>query len=112
MEFLEKYPYWIIGALIVIVFVYQASKALRKARKIDGEGVETDAEVSRIEGHWDVDTASSTYTTYVRYTDDRGRTRESPMALTCSVKYEKGEKLRIRFLPGDYEMVRQAEDKE
>ena len=31
MEFLQKYLYWIIGALIVIVFVYQAGKALRKA---------------------------------------------------------------------------------
>ena len=112
MEFLQKYLYWIIGALIVIVFVYQAGKALRKAKRIDAEGVETDAVVSRVEGHWDVENAASTYTTYVRYTDDRGRLRESPMALTSSAEYEKGDKLRIRYLPGDYEMVRLAEEGE
>ena len=112
MEFLQKYLYWIIGALIVIVFVYQAGKALRKAKKIDAEGLETDAVVSRVEEHTDPDTAGATFVTYVRYTDDEGRYRESPMAYTPDAPYREGQKLRIRFLPGDYKLVRHAEDGE
>lgn len=90
----------------VVIFVLRAARVLLKARKIDREGIETDAVVSRVEEQWDPDTASSTYMTYVRYRDENGEYRESPMALTSSPSYEEGKRVRIRFVPGDDELVR------
>ncbi len=105
MDLISRHMGLIIIAAVVI-FVLRAARVLLKARKIDREGIETDAVVSRVEEEWDPDTASSTYMTYVRYRDENGEYRESPMALTSSPSYEEGERVRIRFVPGDDELVR------
>ncbi len=64
--------------------------------------------VSRVEEQWDPDTASSAYLTYVRYRDENGEFRESPMALTSSLSFVEGEEVRIRFVPGNDELVREV----
>ncbi len=108
-EFFAQNYTWIIGILAVLIFGFQAYRALKKAKKIDAEGVETDAVVSRIEETWDEDSHSSSYSSYVKFRDPDGRERECPMTLTDDVRYSKGEPLRIRYLPGDYKMVRPVE---
>ena len=107
MDFIARHMELIIIAAVV-VFVVRAARVLLKARKIDREGIETDAVVSRVEEQWDPDTASSAYLTYVRYRDENGEFRESPMALTSSLSYEEGGQVRIRFVPGDDELVREV----
>jgi hypothetical protein len=107
MDFIARHMELIIIAAVV-VFVVRAARVLLKARKIDREGIETDAVVSRVEEQWDPDTASSAYLTYVRYRGENGEFRESPMALTSSLSYEEGGQVRIRFVPGDDELVREV----
>ncbi len=87
-------------------FPFSGGQSNEKSEKIDSEGVETDAVVSRIEETWDTDPSDASYTTYVTYRDENGETRESPMALTVNRQYNEGDRLRIRFIPGDYSMVR------
>ncbi|MBR0462168.1 MAG: hypothetical protein IJJ00_05610 [Erysipelotrichaceae bacterium] len=111
MIFIEKHFELILGIIAVTVFIILAARALKKARKIEEEGIMTDAVISRIEEIWDPDTASSSYTTYVRYKDENGQLRESPMSIDTGIEYTEGDKVRIRFLPGDYEMVRIVKDK-
>ena len=105
-EFIARYGGWIVGAIVVMWFAWRAGRLLKKAKQIDREGIETEGVISRIEEVRDPDTASDTCTTYVQFRDDRGQIRESPATLTDSAEYTVGEKVRIRFLPGDYEIVR------
>ena len=110
-EFIAQHFEWIIGIIVVGIFVFRAAKALKKAKKIDREGRETDAVASRILEDWDPDTSSSSYTTYVEYTDENGERRESPMALEARASYAVGERIRIRYNPGDREMVRAVNER-
>ena len=106
MEFIKEHMELIFGIVVVGLFLFKAVTALMKARKIDEEGQETDAVVSRIEENWDPDGASSTYTTYVKYHDENGAVRESPVSMSATVEYQEGEQIRIRFIPGHYDLVR------
>ena len=107
-EFVVQHWTWILGAVVVIVFVVRAVLLLKKAKKIDREGLEADAVVSRIVEHYDPENHSSSYTTYVSYTDRDGRTVESPLAVGSSAGYAQGDTLRIRYLPGDRKLVREV----
>ncbi len=42
----------------------------------------------------------------VKYRDDKGETIESPMALDPSERYEVGQKVRIKYIPGLHQQVR------
>ncbi|MCR5795219.1 MAG: hypothetical protein K6G61_07765 [Solobacterium sp.] len=97
-------------AFAVCIFAFRLFTVLKKAKKIDAEGIVTDAVVSRVEEFYDPDTASDSYTTYVVYTDEEGVQRESAMALTQDAEYEEGMHVRIRYLPSEKDMVRIAED--
>lgn len=107
-EFFVQHLTLIIGVIFVGVFVFQAARALKKAKKIDSYGIETDAVVSRISETWDPETTSSTYTTYVQFRDRDGILRECPVSLADKAEHSDGEKIRIRYIPGDYELVREA----
>ena len=96
-EFITQNFQWIFVALVIGFFVFQAVSLLRKAKKIDANGTETDAVVSRVVESWDPDTASSSYISYVEYRDETGELRESPMSLLNSVEYGTGEKVRIVY---------------
>ena len=106
MTFLEQHFNLILGIAFVGVFLYQAIRILKKADRIDKEGVETSAVVSRIEETYDPETTSSSWTTYVQYRDRDGTLKESPVSAPEDVQYEAGQQLRIRYMPGDDELVR------
>ena len=100
---------WIVGIIVIGVFLFQAARVLTKAKKIDRDGIETDAVVSRIEELFDPDNLSSSYTTYVEFRDEEGHFCECPMTFSSTVTYEIGEKVRIRYIPGERELVRPVE---
>ena len=105
-EFVTSHLELVIGALVVIVFAIQGVNALKKAKKIDKEGIETGAVVSRIDETYDPDTNDSNYTVYVRYTNDKGESVESPLGVNPSEKYTVGQEVRIKYVPGIRNMVR------
>ncbi len=107
-EFLAGNITWMFGAVVIAVFAFRAVRVLRKAKKIDSEGVETDAVVSKITENWDPDTAVSSFTTYVQYTDENGELRETPMAFTPGTEHSRGDRVRIRYIPGERELVREV----
>ena len=110
--FLSEHFVWIFGLIAVSVFVFQAVRILKKAKKIDNEGIETDAVVTRIEESYDPDNLSSSYTTYVEYTDQSGDRIESPLSLASRPEYSIGEVIRIRYIPGEYELVREVKNEQ
>lgn len=108
IDFLKENYALVIGVAIVVVAVARVVLALMKATKIDKEGIETDAVVTRVEEDYDPDNAVTSYSTYVEYTDENGELRESYMALTMDSEHEVGEKLRIKYLPGVHDLVREV----
>ena len=109
MDFIANHLELVFGIIAVTVFAILCVRAVKRAHRIDREGIETDAVVSAVKEHFDPDLIDSTYTTYVTYTDRDGRTVESPMTLEDSVSYEIGDKVRIKYIPGDTKMVRPVE---
>lgn len=107
-EFFAENGIWIIGAICVIFVIARVVLTLRKAKKIDREGIETDAVVSKIVESRDVEASSSSYTTYVKYMDRDGNTLESPMAFTVRPEHAEGDEVRIRYIPGDKKLVREV----
>ena len=107
-QFIAQHPGLIFGIIAVGVFIFQAVRVLKKAKKIDREGIITDAVISRVEETWDPETTSSSFTAYAQYKDEHGECRESPVALTDTPEYTSGQMIRIRFIPGKYDMVRIA----
>lgn len=99
--------------LVIIVIAFAAvsiGRVVGRAKKIDREGTETDAVISRVEYDRDPD-GNDYYNIYARYTDDTGMERESKTGIYAVAEYEEGQKVRIRFLPGDYDLVRIVKDK-
>ena len=109
MEFIRNHIELLFGIIVVTVFLLRAAMALKKAHKIDREGRETDAVVSRIEEQLDTE-QSVTYLTYVQYHDEKGELREDLLSSEAFIRHEKGEKIRIRYLPGEHELVREVTD--
>lgn len=96
-------------AVFIVVFAIGLIPLLRKAKKIDKEGIETDAVVSRVERDFDTpDTSGSSYYTYVEFTDQDGVRRECVMTMGITAEFEQGDKVRIKYIPGQYDMVRLA----
>lgn len=99
-------------AIFLVVFGIALMRVLKKAKRIDSIGIETDAVVSRVERSIDTpDSSGSSYYTYVKFTDKDGVQRECVMTMGISVEYEVGDKVRIKYIPGEYDMVRPAEKK-
>lgn len=107
-EFLMQNLEWILAVVGFVVFAVLVAGAVRKAKRIERDGLLAVAVVSRIEETKDIERTNSSYTTYVKFTDKDGVTRECPMAMTQSVEYDVGQEVRIKYLPGDYKMVREA----
>ena len=108
MDFLKTHYELVIGILFAVFIAAKVVTAFRKAKKIDKEGIETDAVVTRVEDTSSAEDATSSYSTYVEYRDENGELRESFMALTVNVQYEAGQKVRIKYIPGVHDMVREA----
>ena len=98
----------ILAIAAILIFAVMAYFKIRQAKQIDAEGIETDAVVSRIERQTDADGNFDGYATYVSYTDENGQKRESFLASETQTSFQKGMQLRIKYLPGNYKMVREA----
>ncbi len=106
-EFLAQHMELLLAAVGLCIFVIAVVRMLKKAKKIDREGLVADAVVSRVEEDRDVESASTSYLTYVTFTDRDGTAREAVMARTLKPEHTEGEELYIKYLPGDYKMVRE-----
>ena len=109
-EFLTQNLEWVLAAVGLIVFAFHVVRLVRKAKRIDREGFVTDAVVSRIEAVTDSNRTSSSFATYVIFTDRDGVTRECPMSLTANAEHDVGQALRIKYIPGDYKIVREVKE--
>lgn len=103
---------WAAALIFISIFAVSLSKLLKRAHRIDKEGIETDGVISRIEE--ELTTADggigSTYT-YVSYVDENGMRREGALSVG-DTSYEVGQQIRIKYLPGEYDMVRAAKKAE
>lgn len=106
MEFIANHFMLIIISIGVIVFCVKLASLLKRARRIDKDGIETDAIVSRVEKGLETEDTSSSFYTYVRFTDVYGEERECIMSISPDVQFEEGEQIRIKYIPGEYDMVR------
>ena len=109
MDFVRDHIELIFGLIALLIMIVKVASLVKKARKVDERGIVTEAVVSRISEVFDPDNASSSYTTYVEFVDKSGVTRECPMMISSVIKYDKGERVKIRYIPGDYELVRLVE---
>ncbi len=109
-EFLTQHLELVLAAAAVCVFAIAVVRLLRKAKRIDREGLVANAVVSGFRESYDSETHSRSYTTMVRFTDRDGVVRECPMAISSEIKYEVGQELRIKYLPGEYKMVREVKE--
>ena len=109
MDFIRDHLEGLFGAVVLTVFVIKLALVLKKAHRIDKEGTVTDATVVRIEESTDAE-GSVTYESIVRYRDDLGTVRESPMAFTGFQEYAVGDAVRIRYIPGEFDLVREVRD--
>ncbi len=106
-EFFTQHLDLVLAFVGACVFVFFLVKTIKKAKKIDREGIVASAVVSRVEEDRDVESASTSYLTYVTFTDRDGTAREAVMARTLKPEHTEGEELYIKYLPGDYKMVRE-----
>ena len=104
-EFLSRYIITIVAVVFLILVIGRILLLMRRARKIEKEGVEVDAVISRVEYEADPDDGDA-YHIYTRYVDDMGAERESITGIFAVAEYEEGQEVRIRFIPGEYDMVR------
>lgn len=104
--FLAQHFMLIIIVIGVAVFIFKLRSLLKKAHRIDDQGIETEAIVTYVGKDLGTDTSSSSYYTYVSYRDETGTERESVMTMGSEPEFEEGEKLVIKFIPGEYDMVR------
>lgn len=108
--FLTSNLSWILPLVFVLVFLLILVRTLRKARKIDREGIITDAVVSRVWEDSDAESAGTSYVTCVTYRDEEGKERESFLARTMRPEYVVGQELQIRYIPGEHKIVRPVKD--
>ena len=107
-EFAARHLELLFGIVVVGGFLIAAAVALKRAKMIDRNGIETDAVVSRIVSHYNPETHDTGYTIYVSYADGKGERIESPLALDPVEEYAVGQPVRIKYVPGMKKMVRPA----
>ncbi|MBR1757370.1 MAG: hypothetical protein IJ744_01410 [Lachnospiraceae bacterium] len=93
--------------IALCVFIFLVVRTIKKARKIDTEGIVASAVVSKIVEDNDPDSAGISYVTYVTFTDQDGTVREAAMKLTSRPENTVGQEVYIKYLPGNYKMVRE-----
>lgn len=107
--FLSEHLELVISLVVVCIFLIMLGRLLSRARKIERDGNEVWAVVSRVELERIPD-GSDSYHVYVQYQDEKGTMRESKAGMYVVPEYEQGQRGRIRFLPGQYDMVRIMKD--
>ena len=109
MELLQGHGEWVFGLIALAAFAAFALPAFLREKKIKQSGVETDGVVLRCEYDADPDGGGS-YLVYVAYQDENGARRENK-GFFSSVKYNAGETIRIKYIPGEYEYVASVRNK-
>ena len=107
-DFFTQHLDIIFFALGLCVFAAAVVITMKKAKKIDKEGLTADAVVSKIIENNEVDGNDVTYTVYVQYLDRDGVKRESPVSVRSERTHEVGDEMRIKYIPGKYRMVRET----
>lgn len=73
-------------AIFLVVFGIALMRVLKKAKRIDSIGIETDAVVSRVERSIDTsDSSGSSYYTYVKFTEIVHTRTAHPLRMSCSL---------------------------
>lgn len=104
-SFIGDHLVLILAVIFIAIAAVSIGRVLGRAKRIDREGTETDAVISRVEYDRDPD-GNDYYNIYARYRDDTGMERESKTGIYAVAEYKEGQKVRIRFLPGEYDLVR------
>ncbi len=104
-EFLTQHFEWVIGGLFLLVFLISFFRILKKVKRVDREGLTADGVVTRVEYVHDTD-SHDTYITYVEFRDEKGETHESALGMTLNQEHQPGDRVRIRYIPGDFKYVR------
>lgn len=112
MTFLSEHFVGIILIIFIGIFVFRFRSLLEKAKKIDREGLVREAIVTRVEEDSGTEDSGTAYYSYVQYRDESDQLRESCVSVTPDVPYHKGDKILIKFLPGEYDMVRAVDSRE
>ncbi len=97
--------------IVILCFAYYiAMKILRKVRnerRVNRLGVDAEAAVTWIEEITEVD--GKDYITYVTFYDQDGKRRESVMDVSAFAGVELGDLVKIKYIPGEYDVVRYVE---
>ena len=83
---------------IVVAGAFLVYAYLRN-RKMNTEGIRTDAVVSRIERNESVDDEGVSYRFFVSYKDEEGKMQEALIVNRLNEKFEKGQTVKIAYLP-------------
>ena len=106
MEFLKDNIMLILVGSVVVGFIIRFVLIAMKVSKIKKEGLETEGVVSRVEYDPGDENNSSNYYIYVKFRDEQGVEHESTGGIYSTREYNEGDKVRIKYLPGDYEFVK------
>ncbi|MDO5439268.1 MAG: hypothetical protein Q4F09_04510 [Erysipelotrichaceae bacterium] len=101
---------YLLAVLVILVFCIRAYILVRRAKTIDKDGILTEAVVTRIEENWRSEPSETSYSIYVQYSDANGAVVENVLAAGTDKGYSVGQKVRIRYLPGEDGFVRPAEE--
>ena len=92
---------------IVIMFVRMTADKIRTGTEIRDSGVETEAVVTRVQTiHDEMKEDDGVFypylreVIYLRYRDTDGSNAEGKIVLDGTTKYGRGDRIRIRFVPG------------
>lgn len=105
LEFLKENAFVIVFAVMFLALFLWIVRLILRVKKTDREGMETDAVVCRVEFDRDEENGDS-YVCYASYRDENGVERESFFGRFLEKRYEEGQRIRIKFLPGKYDLVR------
>ena len=105
---LLNYVFWILGVILVAGVVRSFVSTAVKARRIKKEGIETNAEIVRIEYTPSDSDFSESYDFHVVFRDEYGQSHEARCGVVDPRSLNKGDKIRIRYAPGQYDLVEQV----
>ncbi len=99
-----------VAAIFIAYFVFQIIRIFSKTAKIRKNGIETYAEVTRIDTDTDSEGNTSEYA-IVTYKDESGKKRQADIAVTVFGKYHLGDRIKVRYIPGEYGLVVEVKEK-
>ena len=90
-------------ALLIIISWLLVRHSLKFEQNLEQNGIEVDAVVTKVTDTYDRDTELRRYTTYVKFIGDDNNEHEG-MLVNVSMSFPYGRKMRVRYLPGEYDL--------